>query len=100
MGGEEGVSKKSRQEQASRLRKRRSDAGITEFNERDEYALIWMGLQYGIRLDQLQWLLGRFPGKGAAHTNWISEGAARDVVTRWRRGKWVQQVPIRALEPV
>ncbi len=99
MSGEGSLSAKRKQQQTSPSRKRRSDAGTAEFNERDEYALTWIGLQYGIRLDHLQWLLGRFPGKDAAHSNWISEGAARDVVERWKLGKWVQQARIRAHEP-
>jgi len=58
-----------------------------------------MGYQYAIRLDHLQWVLGRAPGPGAAYTNWISESAARDVVKRWEQGKWVQHGSIRAHEP-
>jgi hypothetical protein len=63
--------------------KRRRDAGKRRFTKRDSFALIWIGHQYGIRLDHLQLLLGRFPGRGATYTNWISGGATRDVVTRW-----------------
>ena len=69
-------------------RKQRSDAGSIQFNERDEFALTWIAHQYGIHLNHLQWLLGRNPGNGAEYDNWISEGAARDVVTRWKLGKW------------
>jgi hypothetical protein len=79
-------------------RKQRSDAGKTLWTDRDEFALTWIGQQYGIRLDHLQWLLGRYPGRGAKHTNWISEGAARDVVTRWKQSKWVKVERIRARE--
>jgi hypothetical protein len=64
-------------------RRRRRDAGKKRFTKRDSFALIWIGHQYGIRLDHLQWLLGRLPGRGATHSHWISESAARDVVTRW-----------------
>ncbi len=66
-----------------RKRKRRRDAGKTRLNQRDVFALTWIGQQYAIRLDQLQWLLGRYPGRGARRTNWISESSARDVVDRW-----------------
>src|SRR2546421_3537124 len=72
-----------RQSRSRPSRKTRSDAGTIKFQARDEYALTWIGDQYGIRLDHLQWLLGRDPGPKAAHTNWISESAARDVVKRW-----------------
>jgi hypothetical protein len=71
----------------------------TVMTNRDEFALSWIGHQYGIRLDQLQKLLGRYPGRGAAHADWISEGAARDVATRWARAGWVQTERIRAKEP-
>ena len=37
-------------------RKIRSDAGIVLCNDRDEQALTWIGQQYGVRLDHLQWL--------------------------------------------
>lgn len=88
-----------RRSQIGTRRKQRSDAGKTVWTPRDEFALTWIGQQYGIRLDQLQWLLGRFPGRGAANTNWISEGAVRDVVTRWQRAKLVKVERIRAREP-
>ncbi|GHO97384.1 hypothetical protein KSF_074320 [Reticulibacter mediterranei] len=66
-----------------KTRRRRRDAGKGRFTKRDCFALIWIGHQYSIRLDQLQWVLGRFPGRGATYTNWISKSAARDVITRW-----------------
>lgn len=47
----------------------------------------------------MQLLLGNFPDKGDADHNAISASAARDVVERWKRGKWVQQARIRAHEP-
>jgi len=78
-------------------RKQRRDAGALLFTDRDAFALNWIGQQYGIRLDQLQRLLGRSAGRGA--TSPISEGAARDVVTRWKRGQWVRVARIRAHEP-
>ncbi len=80
-------------------RRTRSDAGSILLTERDLFALPWIGYQYGIRLDQLQRLLGQRPGPGAHHRDWISEGAARDVVTRWKRAGWVHLAHIRAKEP-
>src|SRR5579859_4421113 len=99
MAGEDGASEKRKHDHANTSRKRRSDAGAIKFQKRDEYALTWMGLQYGIRLDHLQWLLGRFQGKGAARRNWVSESSARDVVRRWELGKWARHGSIRAHEP-
>jgi hypothetical protein len=66
---------------------------------RDVLVLTWIAQQYAIRLDQLQWLLGQMPGKRAKHPDWISEGSARDVVTRWKKAGWVQERQILALEP-
>jgi hypothetical protein len=79
-------------------RKRRSDAEHTLLTDRDQFTLAWIGQQYGIRLDHLQWLLGCQPGRGAAHNNWISEGAARDVVTRWKEAGWVHAQRLRVKE--
>jgi hypothetical protein len=80
-------------------RKTRSDAGKIVWTDRDVLALTWIGQQYAIRLDQLQWLLGQHPGCGAVHPDWISEGSARDVVSRWKRAGWVRTEQIRAKEP-
>jgi hypothetical protein len=66
-----------------RPRKKRRDAGKTRLNRRDCFALSWIEHQYGIRLDHLQWLLGRSPGRGAKHRGWVSESTARGVVNRW-----------------
>jgi hypothetical protein len=78
----------STREQISRrkptgTRRKRRDAGKKRLSKRDLFALRWIGHQYGIRLDHLRWLLGRYPGRGAKQQGWISESAARDVVTRW-----------------
>jgi hypothetical protein len=67
----------------NRRHRKRRDAGKKRLSKRDLFALRWIGHQYGIRLDHLQWLLGRYPGRGAKQQGWISESAARDVVTRW-----------------
>lgn len=85
--------------QSKKSRRTRRDAGAVLLTERDLFALLWIGQQYGIRLDQLQRLLGQRPGRGAAHRDWISEGAARDVVTRWKRAGWARSAHIRAKEP-
>jgi hypothetical protein len=37
--------------------------GIPQLTERDRYVLSWIGDQYGVRLDTLQKLLGRAPGR-------------------------------------
>jgi hypothetical protein len=99
MSSEHEPLEKSRQHRANPSRRKRRDAGTIKFQERDEYALTWIGYQYGIRLDHLQWVLGHSPGPTAHYPNWISESAARDVVRRWERGKWAQRQPIGVHEP-
>ncbi len=85
---------------SKRKRGPRSDIGRIKFNDRDEFALTWIGQQYAIRLDQLQWLLGQMPGEGAQQPDWITETAARNVVTRWMKAGWVEAEQLRAHEPL
>jgi hypothetical protein len=80
-------------------RKKRHDAGKILLGERDVMALTWIGHQYGIRLDQLQVLLGRQPGPSAAQPGKMSEGAARDVVKRWEKAGLVRAERLLAKEP-
>jgi hypothetical protein len=82
-----------------RRSKRRRDAGKQRLTLRDVFALTWIAHQYAIRLDHLQWVLGRYPGYGAKHTNWISEGAARDVVNRWEQMGYIRAEGIRDKQP-
>lgn len=81
------------------LRKQRLHKGTTKWTDRDAFALIWIAHQYTIRLDHLQWLLGQQAGRGAMHPGQISEGATRDVVTRWKKAGWVQTALLRPHEP-
>lgn len=87
-------------EPSKRKRGLRSDIGRIKFLERDEFALTWIGQQYAIRLDQLQWLLGEMPGPTSEHEGWITETAARNVVARWKKAGWVKAEQIRAREPL
>ncbi|PWU23896.1 hypothetical protein C5B42_01380 [Candidatus Cerribacteria bacterium 'Amazon FNV 2010 28 9'] len=77
-------------------RKRRSDAGIIMWTERDIYAVTWIGQQYAIRLDHLQVLLGLYAGSGTA----LSMGGTRKLVARWKRAGWVEAKRLRASEPL
>ena len=79
--------------------KRQGDVRVPPLRDRDIFALTWIGEQYAIRLDHLQRLLGQRPGRDTANEDVISEGAARDVVTRWKKAGWVQTARIRAHEP-
>ena len=80
-------------------RKPRSDRGKIVWNNRDVYALTWIAHQYAIHLHHLQRLLAELPGHGAKTLDHVSEGSARDVVTRWKKAGWVKTAFIRAHEP-
>lgn len=84
----------------TRKRGLRSDIGRIKYTDRDAFALTWIGHQYAIRLDQLQWLLGQMAGKTSEHQGWITETAARNVVARWMKAGWVEAKQIRAREPL
>ncbi len=88
-----------RDENMKRQRKTRSDSGTLHMNDRDKSILPWIGQQYAVRLDHVQFLLGRLPGPGAQYIDWISEGAARDVVSRWLLAGWVEKTKIHMKEP-
>ncbi len=91
--------RQNRDEKRQHQRKKRSDSGTLRMNDRDKSILPWIGQQYAVRLDHVQFLLGRLPGRGAQYTDWISEGAARDVVKRWLRAGWIEQTKIHLKEP-
>lgn len=80
-------------------RSTRSDAGKTVWTDRDIYALTWIAQQYTIHLHHLQRLLAELPGHGAKCPDQLSEGAARDVVTRWKKAGWVKTEFLRVHEP-
>ena len=80
-------------------RKKRRDMGTIRFSQRDRFALLWIGHQYGVQLDHLQWLLGRDAGRGATFSSWISESAARDVVDRWERAGWIRVARLQVNRP-
>ena len=77
----------------------RSDAGKTVWTDRDIYAITWIAQQYAIHLHHLQRLLAELPGHGAKCPDQLSEGAARDVVTRWKKAGWVKTEFLRVHEP-
>jgi hypothetical protein len=76
-------------------RKKRRDAGDILLNQRDRFALTWIGHQYTIRLDHLQILLGQQTESGEK----LGESAARHVVTRWEKAGWVRVKRLLADEP-
>jgi hypothetical protein len=68
-------------------RKRRRDAGQARVTERDLRLLAWVGQQYALRFDHLQYMEG------------LSYHAATWVLRRWERAGWAEYAPIIAREP-
>jgi len=64
-------------------RKPRSDKGKIYITERDLAVLRWIGDQYGIRLDQLQRLLGRHAQRETVTDGIVTPQTAHKVVMRW-----------------
>ena len=77
----------------------RSDTGKIVWTPRDEFAIAWIAHQYTIHLHHLQRLLAEQPGYGAKSSECLSEGATRDVVSRWKRAGWVKTEFVRVHEP-
>jgi len=65
--------------------KTRRDKGKKLIKARDRIVLLWIAQQYAARLDQVQQLLSRMPGKGGrpASPTGLTLSAVLQVVTRW-----------------
>jgi Mn-dependent DtxR family transcriptional regulator len=74
----------------TKQRKERSDKGKIILTERDLFGLHWTAEQYGIRIDQLQQLLGRVARKDTKEERRISEPTVKDLVNRWQRAELVK----------
>ena len=74
----------------------RVDAGQVQLTQRDIGGLSWVGEQWGIRLDHLQYVLALASENSADP---VSVGAAREVVARWRRAGWAESRKILAGHP-
>jgi hypothetical protein len=66
-------------------RKERRDKGGILLTERDDLVLHWISEQYGIRFDQLQRLLGKYPGRSTNEAGMVGVTTAAGVVDRWRK---------------
>ncbi len=73
-----------------RQRQVRRDAGQMRYTERDMWALTWIGDQYGIRFDQLQWLLGQRAGGPMRSGAELGHATVRDMIERWQRAGLVE----------
>src|SRR5205809_1856385 len=68
-----------------RPRKERRDKGSRLIKPRDLVVLLWIAQQYAARLDQVQELLSRMPGRGGKKisTTGLTLSAVLQVVDRW-----------------
>jgi hypothetical protein len=68
-----------------RPRKERRDKGKKLIKRRDLIVLLWIAQQYGARLDQVQALLSRMPGRGGkpVSPSGLTLSAVLQVVDRW-----------------
>ena len=80
-------------------RKERRDKGRSLETPRDAVALRWLGEMYGVRLDQLQRLLGRMAQRETKEPGQVGLGTAERVVERWQRAGVVERRKYRFGEP-
>jgi len=73
------------------MKRPRKDKGRTTVNPRDLYGTGWTAEQYAATIDQLQVLLGRYPGKQTRTEGRLSESATRQVIARWQKLEYVEQ---------
>lgn len=83
----------------SKPRKPRRDKGRVMLTPRDVTVLTWIGEQYGVRLDQLQHLLGRDAQRETLEEGIVSEGTAKRVLKRWRTANWAESRKIFYRQP-
>jgi hypothetical protein len=77
-----------KQGKSTTTRRIRRDKGQIQMTKRDSRALVWIGEQYGARLDQICRLLGN-----------VSMNAVRHLVRRWGASGFVDTLKILAHEP-
>jgi hypothetical protein len=67
--------------------------------QRDKQVLTWIGEQYAVRLDQLQVLMGREPGKPTVEPGRVSPGTAERRVKVWEKAALVERQKLFFGEP-
>jgi hypothetical protein len=82
-----------------KARRSRKDKGLPRLNDRDRFALRWIGQQYAIRFDQLQRLLARQAGAATKTPGRLSATRACQIIARWERASLAQYRKILVGEP-
>jgi hypothetical protein len=80
-------------------RRPRKDKGRPRMNDRDRFALRWIGEQYAIRFDQLQRLLVRFAGAQTKSPYALSVSRTCQIIDRWERARLVEYRKILSGQP-
>jgi len=82
-----------------KARRARKDKGLPRLNDRDRFALRWIGQQYTIRFDQLQRLLARQAGAATKTPGRLSVTRTCQIIERWERAGLVKYRKILVGEP-
>ena len=78
-------------EEQQQKKKPRRDKGVVLMSPRDKYCLGWIADQYGVRLDQIQRLLSRWPmGTIKDKSKGLAAPTVKDQIERWRRAGWIE----------
>jgi hypothetical protein len=80
-------------------RRKRKDAGQPRYEDRDYYALKWIGQQGAIRYDQLRRLLGRESPERHDWNAVLSPSATNNAIDRWEVKRLVNAAHIMPKEP-
>src|SRR6266446_6445451 len=84
-GSDERRQRTASRKRTKQPRKERRDKGKKLIKRRDLIVLLWIAQQYGARLDQVQALLSRMPGRGGKPVSptGLTLSAVLQVVDRW-----------------
>ncbi len=77
----------------------RKDKGRIYLTERDRSVLTWIGEQYGTRLDQVQFLLGRQAQATTLQEGVVALTTARQTIQRWLKAGWAEWETLVYREP-
>lgn len=80
-------------------RSQRRDKGRITLTYRDVAVLTWIGEQYAVRLDHIQWLLGRDARRSTQQTGFVQRTTAQRVVRRWLAAGMVRSNYLLAGQP-
>jgi hypothetical protein len=77
----------------------RSDAGQPRWNERDDYALWWIGKQRAVRYDQGQRILARASNRDPQNPLELSRSRTTQIIQRWQKAHLIEYRKIYVHQP-